>query len=100
MTQRTLSLSIALSELSQAASADLHGQLAQLSGNVKFDSRLNFFGAESLLLGVDHQISSLLHESLKEFHDNLVDQFHRVLGDSKLWLHFFQYTVDVGLEGI
>ena len=99
VSRRVQQCSLCVSELLEAATAGLDGELHQFTWEVQLDGRLNLFRAQSLLLGEDHQIASFLHDLDEELSDDVVDKHHAFLGDAQLWFNFLHNTENVSLEG-
>lgn len=66
------SVSLSVGELLETATASLHSEFHQLTREVQLDGGLDLLGAESLLLGEDHQVARLLHDLDEELSDDVV----------------------------
>lgn len=91
-----------------------HGMLGQFTGQDETDGRLHLAGGDGVLLGVASQASSLISDLVehivdKGVHDlkekecekkrakqNSIPHRHGLVGDTSLWVHLLQHTVDKG----
>ena len=66
---------------------------------MEFDCRLDFLGAQSLLLAVDHELACLPHDLLEKLDYDAIDDSHALLRYAHFGLCLLQHSEDVSLEG-
>ena len=72
-----------------------HGVLGQLTRQKQTDSGLDFSAGDGGPLVVVGQPGSLSSDSLEDVVDKAVHDRHSLAGHSGVWMHLFQYFVDV-----
>ena len=73
--------------------------LGKLSWEEESDGGLDFSGGESVLLVVSDELGGFSGNLLEDVVDEGVHDAHGSLGDSSLWVHLFENSVDVDGEG-
>ena len=74
------------------------GVLGKLSWKKESDSSLDLSGGESVLLVVSYELRWLKSDLLEDIVDEGVHDVHWSLGNTSLWVHLLQDSVDVNWE--
>ena len=72
--------------------------LGKLSWEEESDGGLDFSGGEGVLLVVSDELGGLTGDLLEDVVDEGVHDAHGSLGDSSLWVHLLEHSVDVDGE--
>ena len=72
--------------------------LGELTGEEEADGGLDLAGGESVLLVVSDESGTLSGDLLEDIVDEGVHDGHGSLGDSSLWVHLLENSVDVDGE--
>ena len=73
--------------------------LGELTWEEESDGGLDLTGGESVLLVVANKAGALAGDLLEDIVDERVHDAHGSLGDSSLWVHLLENSVDVDREG-
>ena len=73
--------------------------LSELTWEEESDGGLDLTGGESVLLVISDESSTLSGDLLENIVDERVHDAHGSLGDSSLWVHLLENSVDVDGEG-
>ena len=86
-------------ELGDSLGALSDGVLGELTGEEEADGGLDLAGGESVLLVVSDEAGALGSDLLEDIVDERVHDAHGSLGDSSVWVHLLEDSVDVDREG-
>ena len=75
------------------------GVLGELTWEEESDGGLDLAGGESVLLVISDESGTLSGDLLEDVVDEGVHDAHGSLGDSSLWVHLLEDSVDVDREG-
>ena len=73
--------------------------LGEFSWEEESDGGLDLSGGESVLLVVSDELGGLSGDLFEDVVDERVHDGHRSLGDTGLWVHLLEHSVDVDGEG-
>ena len=73
--------------------------LGEFTWEKETDGGLDFAGGEGVLLVVANKAGALTGDLLEDIVDERVHDAHGSLGDSGLWVHLLEDSVDVDGEG-
>ena len=86
-------------ELGDGLGSFADGVLGELTWEEESDGGLDLAGGESVLLVISDESSTLSGDLLEDIVDEGVHDAHGSLGDSSLWVHLLENSVDVDREG-